>query len=429
MPTRVRTSGIPRLPRVLVGRWGRAGEREGVLMADSEAKATRANRALAGALSIADLRLLARRRLPRAVFDFIDGGAGDEVTLRDSEAAFRDWVLLPRVAVDVSRRSMQTTIAGNRSELPLVLAPTGLAGFFWPSGEMAAASAAAAAGIPFCLSTNSVASIEAVAKAVPDGERWFQLYFLKDRDWMHALVKRAKGSGYRVLCITVDLAVQGRRERDVRNAFTMPLRPRAATILDLARRPRWLAGVLSSPPGLGNFISPDRSGFTSVAQHVATLFDPSMTWDDVARLRELWPGPVVIKGVLHPDDARKAVEIGAEAVMVSNHGGRQLDHVPAPISALPGIVAAVGGRAEVILDGGVRRGTDILTALALGATACSIGRPFLWGLATAGQEGVARAIMILRDEIDNAMTLLGTAHIGDVTGAHVQARRAGPAWG
>ena len=401
--------------------------REAGLMADGAAKATRANRALAGALSIADLRLLARRRLPRAVFDFIDGGAGDEVTLRDNEAAFRDWVLLPRVAVDVSRRSMHTTIAGNRSALPLMLAPTGLAGFFWPSGEMAAASAAAAAGIPFCLSTNSVASIEAVAKAVPDGERWFQLYFLKDRDWMHALVERARDSGYRVLCITLDLAVQGRRERDVRNAFTMPLRPRAATIFDLARRPRWLAGVLSSPPGLGNFEAADRRHFTSVAQHVASLFDPSVTWDDVARLRELWPGPVVIKGVLHPADARKAVEIGAQAIMVSNHGGRQLDHVQAPISALPGIVAAVGGRAGIILDGGVRRGTDILMALALGASSCSIGRPFLWGLAAAGQDGVARAITILHDELDNAMTLLGTAKIGDITAAHVQARRAGPA--
>jgi L-lactate dehydrogenase (cytochrome)/(S)-mandelate dehydrogenase len=226
---------------------------------------------------------------------------------------------------------------------------------------------------------------------------------------MHALIGRAKDAGYRVLCITVDLAVQGRRERDVRNAFTVPLRPSAATVLDLARRPRWLAGVLLSPPSLGNFESSDRPRFTSVAQHVATLFDPSVTWDDLARLRDQWSGPLVIKGVLHPDDARKAVEIGAHGVIVSNHGGRQLDHVPAPISALPDIVSAVGGRAEIILDGGVRRGTDILKALALGASACSIGRPFLWGLCAAGRDGVARSIEILRDELDNAMTLLGTA--------------------
>lgn len=396
-------------------------------MAGDTAGATRASRALAGALTIADLRRLASRRLPRAVFDFIDGGAGDEVTLRDSEAAFRDWVLLPRVAVDVARRSMGTTVLGAPAALPLMLAPTGLAGFFWPSGEMEAAAAAADAGIPFCLSTNSVASIEAVARAVPHAERWFQLYFLKDRDRMRALVERAKDAGYRVLCVTVDLPVQGRRERDVRNAFTVPLRPRGATLLDLARRPRWLTGVLLSPPGFGNFEAPKeagstRPGFTSVARHVASLFDPSATWDDVARLREMWPGPVVVKGVLHPDDARKAVSVGAQAVMVSNHGGRQLDHVPAPISALPGVVAAVGGRAEVLLDGGVRRGTDILKALALGASACSIGRPFLWGLAAAGRDGVARAIEILRDELDNAMTLLGTARIEDIRAGHVQPR-------
>jgi isopentenyl diphosphate isomerase/L-lactate dehydrogenase-like FMN-dependent dehydrogenase len=391
-------------------------------MARSASNSARASRSLSEALSIADLRRLARRRLPRAVFDFIDGGAGDEVTLHDNQAAFRDWVLLPRVAVDVSRRSMRTTIVGAPSELPLLLAPTGLAGFYWPAGEIAAASAAAAAQIPFCLSTNSVASVEAVAKAVPDCERWFQLYFLKDREWMQALVRRAKDAGYRALCITVDLAVQGRRERDVRNAFTMPLRPRPRTVIDLARRPRWLAGVLLSPPRLGNFESSDRSRFTSVARHVASLFDPSASWDDVARIRDLWSGPAVIKGVLHPDDARKAVEIGADAVMVSNHGGRQLDHVPAPITALPEVVAAVGGRAEVILDGGVRRGTDILKAIALGVSACSIGRPFLWGLSVAGREGVARSIAILRDELDNAITLLGTARIEDISADHVRSR-------
>ena len=392
-------------------------------MADTQSQLRRTSRSLDRALSIADLRLLARRQLPRAVFDFIDGGAGDEVTLRDNEAAFQDWMLLPRAAVDVSHRSLGTTIAGAPSELPLMLAPTGLAGFYWPSGEIEAARAAAAAGIPFCLSTNSVASIETVATAVPDGERWFQLYFLKDRDWMRSLLRRAKDAGYRVLCITVDLPVQGRRERDVRNGFTVPLRPRAATILDVARRPRWLTGVLLSSPRFGNF---EMSGaaFTSVAQHVASLFDPSASWDDVARVRDSWPGPVVIKGVLHPDDAHKAVELGAHAVMVSNHGGRQLDHVPAPISVLPEIVAAVGGRIEVVLDGGVRRGTDILKALALGASSCSIGRPFLWGLAAAGRDGVSRAIAILRDELDNAMVLLGTPRIENVSASFVRSRRA-----
>lgn len=381
------------------------------------------NRSLATAHSIADLRRLARRRLPRAVFDFIDGGAGDEVTLRDNEAAFGDWTLVPRVGVDVSRRSLAASIVGNPSRLPLMLAPTGLAGFYRPSGEIAAATAAAAAGIPFCLSTNSVASMEAVAAAAPDAERWFQLYFLKDRAWMNGLVKRARDAGYRVLCITLDLAVQGRRERDLRNTFTMPLRMRPRTILDLVLRPGWLMGVMKSPPRLANFERTGDTEFMSVAKQVATMFDPSATWDDVARVRDLWAGPIVIKGVLHPDDARKAVELGASAVMVSNHGGRQLDHVAAPISALPDVVAAVAGRAEVILDGGVRRGTDILKALALGASACSIGRPFLWGLSAAGLAGVERTIAILTDELDNAMTLLGTARIEDVTADHVKPRR------
>jgi isopentenyl diphosphate isomerase/L-lactate dehydrogenase-like FMN-dependent dehydrogenase len=333
---------------------------------------------------------------------------------------------VPRVAVDVSRRSTATDVVGRRSELPFWLAPTGLAGFFWPSGEIAAASAASAAGIPFCLSTNSVASLEAVAEAVAEGDRWFQLYFLKDRDWMEALVSRAKAAGYRVLCLTVDLPVQGRRERDARNAFTMPLRPTATTVLDLALHPQWLAGAMRAPPRFGNFEgSAPATGFTSVAQHVSSLFDPSVTWDDIARIRDLWQGPMVIKGVLHPDDADKAAALGADAVIVSNHGGRQLDHVPAPIVVLPEIVAAVGGRAQVILDGGVRRGTDILKALALGASSCSIGRAFLWGLCAGGREGVAKAIAILRDELDNAMTLLGTARIEDVSASHVRPRRTG----
>jgi isopentenyl diphosphate isomerase/L-lactate dehydrogenase-like FMN-dependent dehydrogenase len=378
-------------------------------------------RGAARAESIAALRRLAARRLPKVVFDFIDGAAGDETTLRDNEAAFLEWLLLPRVAVDVSRRRLPTSIVGRESALPLLLSPVGLSGFFWPGGEIAAARAAAAAGIPFCLSTNSVASIEEVADAVPDGDRWFQLYFLKDRDWMRELMGRSQAAGYRVLCMTVDLAVQGRRERDIRNAFTMPLRPRFATAWDLLRRPDWLWGVLRSPPRLGNFQTIGSSSFTSIAEHVGTLFDPTVDWTDIARLRERWRGPVVIKGILHPDDARRAVEIGADAVMVSNHGGRQLDRVPAAITALPDIVAAVNGRAQVILDGGVRRGADIVVARALGAAACSVGRAFVWGLAAAGQYGVERAIGILHDELDNALTLIGAA-LPDLNGTYVRRR-------
>ncbi|TGD98780.1 alpha-hydroxy acid oxidase [Methylobacterium nonmethylotrophicum] len=383
---------------------------------------TRLAARLQRAHAVADLRGLAARRLPKAVFDFIDGGAEDERTLRDNVEAFDAWMLMPRVGVDVGTRDLSCAILGARSSLPVMMAPTGLAGFFWPDGEVAGARAAARAGIPYCLSTNSVGSIEHVAKGAPDGERWFQLYFLRDRDWMQALLRRAAAARYRVLCLTVDLAVQGRRERDLRNAFTMPLRPRLSTAFDLARRPGWLAGVARSRLGFGNF-EVAGPGFTSVAQHVASLFDPSANWDDIARIRESWRGPMALKGLLHPADAERAVALGIEAVIVSNHGGRQLDDVPAAIEALPDVAAAVAGRAEVILDGGVRRGTDVIKALALGATACSLGRPFLWGLAAGGTEGVARTIEIFRSELDNAMTLLGTPALKDIARDHVRARR------
>lgn len=361
-------------------------------------------------INIADLRLAAARRLPRGVFDFIDGGAGDETTLRDNVTAFERWRLVPRVARNVANRVAETEILGRMAALPLAIAPVGLSGFFHPGGEIALARAAAGRGIPFCLSTNSVASIEEVAKAVTDypGDRWFQIYFLKDRDWMHELLRRAADSDFRALCITVDLPLTGRRERDSRNAFAMPLRPTARSFVDLARRPGWLLGVArSGPMRLGNFVSHGRSGFIDVAKHVASLFDPSADWDDVARLRDMWKGPVLVKGVLHPDDALRAQAIGVDAIVVSNHGGRQLDHAPAAAAMLPEIAAAVGTGTQVFVDGGIRRGTDILKARALGATACLIGRPAAWGLASAGQPGVERAIDIFADEIDNAMTLLG----------------------
>ncbi len=394
---------------------------------------TRLGARLQRAHAIADLRRQAARRLPKAVFDFIDGGAEDERTLRDNVEAFDDWMLMPRVGIDVATRDLSRSILGYRASLPIMMAPTGLAGFFWPDGEVAGAQAAARAGIPYCLSTNSVGSIEHVAEGAPEGERWFQLYFLRDREWMQALLRRAAAARYRVLCLTVDLAVQGRRERDLRNAFTMPLKPRLSIALDLARRPGWLAGAARSRLGFGNFQAGGFQaggaaaghGFTSVAQHVASLFDPSASWDDIARIRDAWRGPMALKGLLHPADAARAVALGIEAVIVSNPGGRQLDDVPAAIHALPGVAEAVAGRAEVVLDGGVRRGTDVIKALALGATACSLGRPFLWGLSAGGTEGVSRAIEIVRGELDNAMTLLGTPTLEAITPDHLRPRRGG----
>lgn len=379
---------------------------------------------LADAASIRDLRLLSRRRLPRAVFDYIDGGAEDETALRDNEDAFLAWHLVHRVAVDVADRSHKITLLGREQALPLLLSPTGLTGFYHPNGEILAARAAGTSGIPYTLSTMSVSSIEEVARGAPGTDLWFQLYGLRDRDWMHGLVRRAKDAGYRTLCVTLDLPVSGRRERDIHNRFTMPLRPSLANVLDLACHPRWSLGVMRSPPRFGNFENAGATGFTNIAQRIAGSFDASLHWGDIRHLRDLWPGALVIKGIVHPDDAREAVAIGAEAIMISNHGGRQLDHSVAPLAMLPEIAAAVHGKAELVVDGGVRRGTDILKALALGATACSVGRPFLWGLTAGGQAGAEKAIALLRHEMDVAMTLLGVARMGAVGPGHL--RRAEP---
>ncbi len=380
-------------------------------------------RVLRNSITIDDLRIAARRRLPRIVFDFIDGGARDEGSLRDNRRAFDAWHLMPRVGVDVSQRRLGTTLIGKPIALPLVLGPTGLAGLYRPRGEMLACRAATAAGIPFCLSTNSVASLEAVAADAPDSDRWFQLYPLRDRDLMRDMLRRAATNGYKTLCLTVDLPIQGRRERDIRNGFTLPLRPTARTAFDVLLRPAWLYGLARNPASFGNFAAPGGTGgATTIAQHVATLFDPSADWSLVGQIRKGWSGPFVVKGVLHPDDARAAVRAGADAVIVSNHGGRQLDAVPGACAALPGVVAAIQGQADIILDGGVRRGTDILKALALGARACMIGRPFLWGLAAAGEEGVRRAIEILAAELDEAMALAGVRDLAEITPDFVRSR-------
>lgn len=371
--------------------------------------------------SIDDLRCAARRRLPRIVFDFIDGGAGDERSLEDNRRAFEAWDLLPRVNIDVSERTLGTRILGQPASLPLILAPTGLAGLFHPGGEVAACRAAIAAGIPFCLSTNSVASMETVAEAVPRGERWFQLYPLRDRGLMTEMLSRASQSGYETLCLTVDLPVQGRRDRDLRNGFTVPLRPGIGTLLDLAMRPAWVLGLLKSPVSFGNFEKMSRSA-TSIAQHIAELFDPSADWSLVAELRRAWQGRFVLKGILHAEDARHGAAVGADAIIVSNHGGRQLDSVPGTCAVLPDICDAVRGEIDVVLDGGVRRGTDVLKALALGASACMIGRPFLWGLAAYGEVGVEQAIEIFRSELDTAMALLGVRRLDELHSAHVRHR-------
>lgn len=361
------------------------------------------------ALNIAELREGARRHLPRSVFEFVDGGSQDEVSLRANREDFARYAFLPRVLTDVSKRDLTTTILGTPAAFPLVLAPTGLAGIVRRQGELAASRAAAAAGVPYCLSTMASCTIEQIA-AASDVSRWFQLYVFRDRGLTKAFIERAKASGCKALVLTVDTKVQGPRERDMRNGFTVPPRFTAATLLDFARHWRWLLDVGLGPKVTfrnleGTAVQSDSP--MTITQFISGQYDLSVNYEDLEWFKSLWGGPVAVKGILTGADARRAVDHGADGIIVSNHGGRQLDGAISAIRALPDVVDAVGDRAEVILDGGVRRGADILKALCLGARACMVGRPWLYGLAVGGEAGVGRALDILRHEFDLALTLLG----------------------
>lgn len=369
------------------------------------------------ALNIADLREDARRYLPRSVFEFVDGGSQDEITLRANQKDFGRYAFLPRMLTDVSTRDLSTTLFGTPAAFPLVLAPTGLAGIVRRQGELDAARAAGAAGVPYCLSTMATCTIEQIAE-VPSVDRWFQLYVFRDRGLTRAFIERAKASGCKALVLTVDTKVQGPRERDQRNGFTVPPRFTAGTMLDFARHWRWLLDVGLGPKVTfrnleGTAVQSDSP--VTITQFIAGQYDLSVTYRDLEWFKSLWGGPVAVKGILSGEDARKAVDHGADGIIVSNHGGRQLDGAISSIRALPGVVDAVGDRAEVILDGGVRRGADILKALCLGARACMIGRPWLYGLAVGGEAGVAQALAILRKEFDLALTLLGHTRLSDLS--------------
>jgi len=374
----------------------------------------RVERRLGRCHNIDGLRTAARRRLPFPIFDFIEGGAEDERTLERNRAGFDRYLLMPRILQDVSQVDLSTTVLGSETALPVIVAPTGMPALFHHSGEDALVPAAARHGAIFTASTMASRTIEAVAAASP-GPKWFQLYVWKDRAVLEDFIDRCRAGGYDALCLTVDLPMTGNRERDLRNRLTFPPRPTAAGLLDMLRKPAWLWHLKTKGPVLpANLAGHGVETIGDLARYTEQQLDKAVTWETAAWIRERWGGKFLLKGVLRADDARRAAEAGVDGVIVSNHGGRQLDQVPAPIEVLADIVAAVDGRAEVILDGGLRRGTDVLKALALGAKACMTGRPFLYGLAAGGGAGVERAFEIFAEELRRDMMLAGCPTIAGV---------------
>lgn len=366
--------------------------------------------------SIADLRERARRRIPRAIFDYANGGAYGEVTLRRNRAALDALEFRQRVMVDVSQLSVGTTVLGVPWSLPVAIAPTGLTGLFHRDGEIHGARAAATVGIPFTLSTLSICSIEDVAAAVHQ-PFWFQLYLMRDRGFNEELIARAAAAGCSALMLTVDLPVPSVRRRDVRNGLSVPPRLTLRNLLDIVSKPRWASGVLfGQRRNFGNLQRHQNNtgDLRTLAQWIATQFDASVTWQDIDWIRARWPGKLIVKGVLDAEDARQACAMGVDAIVASNHGGRQLDGAPATISVLPEIAAAAAGRCEVLFDGGIECGQDVLKALARGASACLIGKSFLYALAAGGEAGVRQALDILRRELEVSMALAGVADIRNV---------------
>ncbi len=369
---------------------------------------------------VAGIRAMARRRVPRAVFDYVDGGAEGEVSLARSRRAFEAVEFRPRILVDVAEPDPSTTILGQPSRMPLVLAPTGFTRLMHYQGEYAAAAAAAGAGVPYTLSTMGTVTPERLAAARSDGaDQWFQLYLWRDRGRSIDLVARAREAGFRALVLTVDTPVAGARLRDARNGLSIPPRLTPRTLAGLARHPGWWANLLTTEPL--TFASLTDTGGT-VAQMVDRVFDPHVTIADLAWLREQWQGPLVVKGAQTAADARRVVDAGADAVIVSNHGGRQLDRAPTPLEELPAVVQEIGDRAEVYVDGGVRTGADVVAAVALGARACLVGRPYLYGLMAGGRAGVARVLDILHADLRRTLALLGTPTLSELSEERVRIR-------
>jgi L-lactate dehydrogenase (cytochrome) len=376
-------------------------------------------RRLAGAATIWDLRSVARRHVPRAVFDYTDGAAETETSLRRSRDAFARVEFVPRVLRDVSEVDLSTTILGRRSAMPLVFAPTGFTRLMHREGEAAVVRVAERLGIPYTLSTLGTTSPEDLAAVAPDADRWFQLYIWNDRVAVQELVRRARGAGFRVLVLTVDTPVAGARLRDVHNGFTIPPTLSLRTFVDMTLHPGWWFDKLTSEP-LKFAVFSETGG--TVADLINRVFDPTITFEDLRWIRSAWDGPVVIKGIQTVDDARSVVDAGADGLVISNHGGRQLDRAPTPLERLPAIAAAVGDRAEVFIDGGVLSGADVIASVALGARAVLVGRAYLYGLMAGGERGVARSGELLRKEALRTMQLLGVRRVSDLDASSARLR-------
>ena len=366
------------------------------------------------AVNIDKLRAIAKRRLPRFAFDYLDGGAEDEITLRRNREAFRDLGWKPRTLVDVSRRSLSNRVLGAPSALPAVVGPTALNGLFWPDGDLAIARAASAAGVPFTMSTVSMNLLEDIAREAP-GRLWLQAYVFRERAITDAIMRRAEAAGFECVVLTSDFPVAGKRERDWHSGLLPRQRFTAATWLDILAHPRWMATIGRRRPRFVNVERELPAGQNVNAFVGHNMFDPSFRWDDVRRFRDAWPRKMLLKGVLRPDDAERALAIGLDGIVLSNHGGRQLDGAVAGIEVLPEIARVLAGRAAILVDGGVRRGGDIAKAVALGAEAVHLGRATTFGLAAGGQAGAAQALAILADELDRTLALTGCASIADLS--------------
>ncbi|OUC77304.1 alpha-hydroxy acid oxidase [Gordonia lacunae] len=373
-------------------------------------------RRLDAALTIEDLRAIAKRRTPKAAFDYTDGSAEAELSIERARQAFADIEFHPAILRDVSKVDTSCTILGGRSELPFGIAPTGFTRMMQTEGEYAGARAAARAGIPFSLSTMGTASIEDVRDANPHGRNWFQLYMWKDRERSMALVDRAAKAGYDTLLVTVDVPVAGARLRDKRNGMSIPPALTTKTVLNAIPRPQWWIDFLTTEPLA--FASLDRWSGT-VAELLDTMFDPTVTFDDLAWIKSQWPGKLVVKGIQTVDDAKAVTALGADGIVLSNHGGRQLDRAPIPFHLLPEVAREVGADTEIMLDTGIMSGADIVAAVALGARFTLVGRAYLYGLMAGGEAGVDRMIEILGEQIARTMRLLGVASLDELTPAHV----------